>query len=250
MPALAIPVHDLDSSGKDFVFALDEAWLREAFRDTGVRADREREGSVEVHAQLNGREVLVHGRAHAWLLAECVRCLKDLPLEVSCELAALYAPGEAGVQSHHGGRERNEVEARAGARERNEEELELDADAPDRESYTGDQVLIDDLVRDSLLLELPMQPRCDLGWDCPNLDLPPHMRSPSGVQSGGTGEHFGEGAIDPRLKPLQKLARREPEAKARAGARERNQAEARAGARERNAAEARADARERKEDKE
>ncbi len=269
MAALAIPVHDLDSSGKDFVFALDEAWLHEAFRDTGVRGGavearernvearmdaRERDvearadarernaveardrnvvdapagarerNIVEVHAQRNGSEVLVHGRAHVCLVAECVRCLKDLPIEVSCELAALYSPTDLGsprastASAHaqgmsHAASLRSPALGRASTeRASADEELEVDPDAPDRETYSGDRIVIDDLVRDYLLLELPMQPRCELGWDCPNLELPAHMRSPSGVQSDPeSATHFGEGAIDPRLMPLQKLARREPD---------------------------------------
>ena len=192
MPALTIPIHDLDSSGKDFVFALDEAWLRTAFGETGVRGDASQgAGRVEVHAQLNGREVLVHGRASARLITDCGRCLKDLPVEVSCDLAALYRPDEPGR-----------------VRDADDDELEIDADEPDREYYSGDKVAIDDLVRDYLLLELPMQPRCELGWSCPNLDVPEHMRSQEGVQSA---KGFGEDHVDPRLMPLKKLVKGEPE---------------------------------------
>lgn len=193
MPALSIPIHDLDNLGKDYVFALDEAWLRQAFQESGVRGDTSQPGRVEVHAQLNGREVLVHGRAEARLLTECGRCLKDLPVDVACDLAALYTPDESG---------------RGAGRREEDEELDIDPDEPDREFYQGDHVVIDDLVRDYLLLELPMQPRCELGWSCPNLDVPEHMRSADGVQSG---KGFGEGTVDPRLMPLKKLVKNEPE---------------------------------------
>lgn len=193
MPALTIPIHDLDNLGKDYVFALDEAWLREAFGESGVRGDASAgAGAVEVHAQLNGREVLIHGRARARLITECGRCLKDMPVDVACDLAALYAPAEPG---------------RGNSRDQ-DEELDIDPDAPDREFYVGDKVAIDDLVRDYLLLELPMQPRCDLGWSCPNLDVPEHMRSEQGVQ---LGKGFDEGTVDPRLMPLKKLVKNEPE---------------------------------------
>lgn len=199
MAALVIPIHDLDAFGKDFVFVLDESWLRQAFAESGVQGDATKRATVEVHAQRNGREILVHGRAHAWLITECVRCLKGLPVEVECELAALYAPSEGQA---HGRRDEDE-----------EEDLEVDPDAPDREYYSGEQVQIDDLVRDYLLLELPMQPRCDLGWDCPNLEVPASMRSGSGVHSSEPkGTHdSGEETIDPRLLPLKKLAKREPD---------------------------------------
>lgn len=189
MADLLIPIHDLDTHGKDFVFVLDESWLKRMLAETGVSGDiSEGPGSVEVHAQRNGQEILVHGRAQARLITDCVRCLKGLPVSVECELAALYAPSQ--------GQTRDSDE---------EDEDDIDPDAPDREFYTGEEVAIDDLVRDYLLLELPMQPRCDLGWSCPNLEVPEHMRSADGVK---TSAKFNEDAIDPRLAPLMKLAKK------------------------------------------
>jgi len=192
MSSLLIPTHELDNFGKDFVFVLDQAWLDQAFAEIGVRGvASEEESRVAVHAQMNGREVLVHGKAKAKLVTECGRCLKDLPLSVSCDLAALYTHG---VRPH---------------KDSEEEELEdIDPEEPDREYYTGDHVAIDDLVRDYLLLELPMQVSCELGWACPNLDVPEEMRGPEGVHSA---QGFGEGDIDPRLLPLMKLAKGERE---------------------------------------
>jgi uncharacterized metal-binding protein YceD (DUF177 family) len=193
MASLVIPIHHLDTQGKDYVFALDQAWLDGAFEGTGVRGDAAAtDGAVEVHAQRNGREILVHGKAHARLVTECGRCLKDLGLEVACDLAALYTPSEGSVRA---------------APDDDEELDDVDPTRPDREFYSGDQVVIDDLVRDYLLLELPMQPRCDLGWSCPNLDVPEHMRAGEGVHS----QSSGEGHIDPRLVPLMKLAKGEPD---------------------------------------
>lgn len=192
MAALAIPIQHLDQRGKDYVFALDQSWLDRAFEGTGVHGDASvGAGAVEVHAQRNGREILVHGKARARLVTECARCLKDLPLEVACDLAALYAPGDPNAHDFA------------------DEDLEdVDPDEPDRERYSGEEVVIDELVRDYLLLELPMQPRCELGWDCPNLELPAEMRGKDGVHSA---EAPGAGDIDPRLLPLMKLAKGEPE---------------------------------------
>jgi uncharacterized protein len=186
MGELRIPLHDLDSQGKDYVFALDASWLEHALKGTGVGGDVSRgAGEVRVHAQRNGTEILVHGTARATLVAECVRCLQGVLVDVNCDLAALYAPGAAGA------RESSE----------DDEDLDIDPDEPDREFYTGDEVKIDDLVRDYLLLELPMQPRCEEG-QCKGLDVPEHMRSGNGVST----ESSGERGVDPRLAPLQKVA--------------------------------------------
>jgi uncharacterized protein len=185
MGELKIPLHDLDVHGKDYVFALDASWLSRRLVGTGVSSDATCKGEVRVHAQRNGGEILVHGSAHARLLAECVRCLKASPVDVSCDLAALYAPRAAG----------------AAAEESDEELDDVDPDEPDREFYTGDQVEIDDLVRDYLVLELPMQPRCEPPCE---LDIPEHMRAPDLSDPKVSGER----GLDPRLAPLQKLAQK------------------------------------------
>jgi uncharacterized metal-binding protein YceD (DUF177 family) len=186
MGELRIPLHDLDTLGKDYVFALDGSWLDRAFQGSGVSGDVSLgNGEASVHAQRNGTEILVHGKARARLVAECVRCLKGVPVEVSCDLAALYAPGAPPNPSQVS----------------EDEDLDIDPDEPDREFYTGDYLEIDELVRDYLLLELPMQPRCE----------PACISLPESTRSGDSNQGFGEKRIDPRLAPLQKLAmKREP----------------------------------------
>ena len=186
MPSLSIPIHHLDSAGKDYVFALDESWLRGAFTEAGVSGDTSHVGSAQVHAQRNGNEILVHGTAEARLITDCVRCLSGIPVGVACQIAALYAP--TATRPKHNDEE--------------EDDLEIDPNAPDREFYSGETIFIDDLVRDYLLLELPMQPRCE-----------PACQSLGATTSGpANGAHdFGEDTIDPRLLPLMKLAQGEPE---------------------------------------
>ena len=186
MSSLSIPVRDLDNQGRDYVFALDAAWYQQALADTGVRGDTSGgSGQVEVHAQRNGSEILVHGRAQATLVVECGRCLKEYGIPVECELGALYAPKGTTERAAPG---RAEAES---------------TDQAEREYYVGEDVRIDDLVRDCLLLELPMQPSCEMGWACPNLDLPESVRA---ALASGKGSDFGEEEVDPRLLPLMKLA--------------------------------------------
>ena len=193
MADLVIPIHNLDNQGKDFVFTLDQVWLDRVLDGTEVRGDSSQgNGSVQVHAQRNGSEILVHGKANARLITQCGRCLGDVPLSVSCDLAALYAPQVGSVRKV----------------DDDEEDADIDPDAPDREFYTGDEVAIDDLVRDYLLLELPMQPRCEEGSDCAKRGLPVSTRGKEGASNP---DSSGEGRIDPRLMPLMKLAKGEPE---------------------------------------
>lgn len=197
MGDFVIPLQDLDSLGKDFSFALEQAWLDQYLEGTGVAGDTSRgAGEVRVHAQRNGREILVQGHAKASLLSECVRCLKGLPIDVEAELTTLFAPGELPPTRA------NQLAQRADPQEP-DDDIVFDPSEPDRAVYQGDALELDIVVRDALLLELPMQTRCDKGWACPNLDLPEHLRAPDGVSTKG----FDADRIDPRLAPLIKLAK-------------------------------------------
>jgi hypothetical protein len=56
--------------------------------------------------------------------------------------------------------------------------------------------VLDDLVREHMVLEVPMQPLCS--EQCEGIAVPEHLRPPPDV--------FREpGAVDPRLAPLQRL---------------------------------------------
>ena len=57
---------------------------------------------------------------------------------------------------------------------------------------------MDNIVREFLILEVPMQPLCS--EDCAGIDIPAHVKAP---------EDFG--AVDPRLAPLMKLKGALPE---------------------------------------
>ena len=67
--------------------------MSEALADTSLRpASEEANGSLQLHAQRNGREILVTGHLRAGLRTECCRCLGDAPLEVDTYLTALLTP--------------------------------------------------------------------------------------------------------------------------------------------------------------
>ena len=182
MAEFVIQLKDLEDGAREFSFVVGRSWLDLAMKDTGVKGDSGSEGSLKVIASMTGREVLVHGKAQAQLMTECGRCLGDMPIAVEAELTSLFAP-----------------KAEENARRRDEDDDEIDPNEPDLDFYSGEELELDSLVRDYLLLELPMQASCDKGWECPNLDLPDHVR-----ESMKTDIHEQPG-VDPRLAPLMKL---------------------------------------------
>ena len=174
MPAFVLQTLDLDESGKDLRFVIGKEWLDAALADTELRAGSQ-EGSLAVHAQRNGIDVLVRGRLAASLTAVCARCLAEVPLDVETTWTTLFSP--------------------AHLRADEADEVEVDVQDISRDYYAGREVVLDSVVREYLLLEVPMKPLCSA--DCKGIAVPEHIRPPEEV--------FGKSALDARLAPLLKL---------------------------------------------
>lgn len=185
MPEFVFNVHDLDEAGKDFVFPVRPAWLASVLEDTEVRVDETAaEGRFTFHAQKQGADVVLHGHLTSTLVTDCGRCLEDARIPVSTAVGSLLT-------------------ARAADLRPTADEVELSPEDLDREFFSGDEVVLDDIVREHLLLEVPIQPLC--AEDCPGIAVPARVAGPSDLR----GE--GQGGIDPRLAPLLKLVgKKEP----------------------------------------
>jgi len=196
MAELVVHVPDIDEAGKDYAFELAPAQLDLLLADAGLRPDPQfGAGEVTVHVQLNGTEYLVTGRVRAHLLTECSRCLGDAPVPVDAELAALYARGEspassghyAGGAGGHGHHKHPDLEEF--------DDADLDGEDMQRETFSGSDIVLDGLVREHMVIEVPMQPLCS--EECQGIAIPKHVQPPDEV--------FGKGSVDPRLAPLQRL---------------------------------------------
>jgi uncharacterized protein len=176
MSAFLLQLQDIDESGKDYAFELTPEWLDGALAGSPLRRDPDAgSGSLRVRAQKNGHELLVHGRLQASLVTDCSRCLGVAPLPVRADVTALLTQGP-------------DVNTPA--------DVELEPEDLDRVPFVGHEVALDELVREHLLLECPMQPLCSP--ECPGIEIPQHVRPRP--------EDFGDGTeVDPRLAPLKRL---------------------------------------------
>lgn len=175
MPELVLHVTDIDEIGKDYDFDLSPAWFLENLAETSLCRDEDAPPAhLHVHAQQNGTEYLIRGQLAAGLIAECVRCLGPAHVAVDAELTALLTPGSDGALP---------------------DEIELDSEDLDRVRFTGPDIVLDDLVRQQLVLEVPMQPLCS--DDCAGIPVPDHVKPRP--------EDFGPEGVDPRLAPLEQL---------------------------------------------
>jgi uncharacterized protein len=194
MAEFELHVTDIDEAGKDYAFELSPTWLDSYLQDAALRHDPDYgPGTLEVHVQENDGEYLVTGRVRAHVLTECGRCLGDAKLAVDSTIGTLFARTSArpaGAQASHDRRGQTE------RYERHADQEDADDDDVPREEFSGNDIVLDELVREHIVLEVPMQPLC--GEACPGIPIPAHVRPPADAFP-------GSGAVDPRLAPLQRL---------------------------------------------
>ncbi|MCI4354851.1 MAG: DUF177 domain-containing protein [Thermoplasmata archaeon] len=150
VPEFPVALHDLDAGGKDFHFPVRVAWLRGVLEGTDAQAS-DAGGVVALRASLSGTDVIVRGFVTAELTVPCARCLEPARVRVHEELTALAVP-------------------RASVRGSSSKKRGADVEEPDEADvlpYDGEVVVLDDLVRDGLLLGIPMIPLCSEG--CPGI---------------------------------------------------------------------------------
>lgn len=169
-----IKTTDLDAGGKDYRFTVRAPWMRGVLEGHEATATAH-DGKLAVRGSKSALDVVVHGTLDASLNVPCARCLTPFDIDIHADLSVLYVPGA-------------KVKA---AEDAGEVEYTLEDGEADTLPYDGETVVLDDLVRDELLLGIPMIPLCS--DDCPGMSPAPGK---------GPDAPSEKKDIDPRLAPL------------------------------------------------
>ena len=173
MAAFVIHLHEVEAKGsKRYAFDIAEQWLGDELSDTEFRPGSA-PGHLRVDARKTGPDLLLQLTLAAQVKAACSRCNEPTEVKIDHEFTHLLSPRD-GAQPLP-------------------EELELSPEDLDRDYYSGDRVELDALVREQILLEVPMQPVCAEGCkdEVVVAMLDPERHSP-----------------DPRLMPLMELKKK------------------------------------------
>jgi uncharacterized protein len=167
----SVSVHDLDAAGKHFRFAVRPGWVRGALEGTEV-SPANSEGELDLRVSKSGTDVVVRGTLRAELVVACARCLEPARVAIREPISALVVPAQPAGAVAPG----------------QDDEATEEADVI---VFDGETVVLDDLVRDELLLGIPMIPLCSEA--CPGIrpETPPESGAVPGV--------------DPRLRPLLRI---------------------------------------------
>ena len=133
--------------------------------------------AISGRISIDGHVLKIQGDLQARVQVECDRCLKPIELPVKTDFKLEYGTPQQYCESH--------------AAELTEEELELSV-------FDGDVVDIDEIVREQLLLAVPIQVLCQA--DCKGLC------ANCGINRNIADCNCEDKKIDPRWAELKKLA--------------------------------------------
>jgi uncharacterized protein len=144
-----IDVGDVPQHEGTWVFPVPREWCADALRDADAQPADE-EGRLEVEVTHAGSDFLVRGSVQVRLDATCVRCLRPTPIAIDAPISVLYVAGPI---------------VEAARTEEDEDDEPAPDEGPDVEHYQGTKLILDPYVRDTILLEIPMNPKCQV-VDC------------------------------------------------------------------------------------
>jgi uncharacterized protein len=137
---LHINIVRLRDGGLDLQLHLDEDWFAHwQEEDPGLEFFGPRDIQAQVYLERHGLDILVRGHLDGTLQVSCSRCLTTFSHPVEADFDLLLAPGPQVV-----GKEEEEL-TRA----------DLDVDF-----YTGSVVNLESILREQILLTLPLKPLC------------------------------------------------------------------------------------------
>ncbi|HET6983234.1 MAG TPA: DUF177 domain-containing protein [Myxococcaceae bacterium] len=185
---MVVTVDQIREGGLSLDETLSESFLTHALaevKDTGFRPD----GPALLHVKLQktGSGVLLRGSTEVTVHTPCRRCLADVHLRVPVSFT-LNLVSQAALAGDDADRGDDEQAERAGS---------FDLERADEELFDGKTIDLDPLVREQVLLALPMHAVCR--EDCKGL-------------CGSCGQNLNEGQcgcattqVDPRLAALKNI---------------------------------------------
>jgi uncharacterized protein len=181
---LSYPKHELQDAPKHLAESLPASWLTELIAIEGDELVARDDGFFEGELAPSGDELfLLRGIVRAHLSMPCGRCLGPAPVDIQGDVTILFAPVKPG----------RKVKGRTSAD--SEGEFEFDPSEAEMTFFEGDHIVLDEVLREAILLEVPISALCSEA--CPGINPTPVNLSDAPSR-----------AIDPRLAQLAKFSDR------------------------------------------
>jgi len=211
-----VGLHELEDGPRELEGTISAEWLDKVLDDTDVRHGSDEPGHLSLVLTKNGPDVLVQGTMEVTIGVPCARTLDLATYHIRPEIFLLLSPkggAQATKKAAHRPRGKKETAGRAkskGAVWDSDEELSGEEAA--RDTYSGEQIVLDDFLREFILLEIPMVPLREDLRGVPfeaNPPLPSDQDHASGNNANRDSMKASDvDSLDPRLSPLREIKAR------------------------------------------
>lgn len=162
-PLIVVPANDIDTSGMSVEVDLPVSWITHQVEDASARGVAP--GRFSARLSRSGKaDIVVRGRVTANVELSCARCLAPVVTPAEAEISLLLKPRPPLAAAQEGARRGSKARPAAA-------DYEFTASEADEDAYDGERVVLDDFVREAILLELPRFPLCS--ESCPGIDGAP-----------------------------------------------------------------------------
>jgi uncharacterized protein len=206
-PLFKVSVAEIERNDVTLECPIPAEWIDAHLAQTEAKSQG-KSGHLTAYLAKNGREILVQGKATVDVVMPCARTLDPVPLTLQPEIYLLLTPKTSTTKAtlpkattdkaaRGAAAKAGEGKGRRNRAKQAEEDPDDELSAADaaRDTYEGDHVVLDDFLREHLVLELPLFPlRSDL-----RSEDSPAIRPP-------TAAPVAERTLDPRLAPLAAIA--------------------------------------------
>ena len=140
MANFTINLEDIKTFEKQFNFVLDFEWLKESFNECNEFEIPEQTGDAKVWVIKDGKDIYVRGEVKVKLKTICVSCLEDISLDIDGKFTVIFTPRSQSTEF--------------------KDDIELTEKDLITEYYEGEEIILDNIFRETILLEVPIAPRC------------------------------------------------------------------------------------------
>jgi uncharacterized metal-binding protein YceD (DUF177 family) len=143
--AFSINVNQVPPEGRQYVFPIDPFWIVEQLSDCEVHSPSEG-GSVSLTISPLGEDYYIKGKVTVAFTMTCVRCLNEAAVSLSVPLSVVMVKEGSSSLLPRGKRTDSGVRR-----------------------FAGEEIVLDEEIRESIVLELPMSPTCPQGCSVEDL---------------------------------------------------------------------------------
>ena len=135
----AITLAEIENGGIRIESDIPIEWLKRRMCYCEYSAEP-KSATTSLRAETSGHGVLIRGSVSAQIETLCGSCLKDITINIYTKISSYLMPLSEAT---------NVIE-----------ETELTPEDLDREYFNGDTIVLDEIIGDAIMLEMPMNPKC------------------------------------------------------------------------------------------